>query len=139
MQELVSVEQAESVLRWLVLGGPLLGAIVGALIGALRRRPQAVSREGCKIGCGAWRGFAVGLLGPIIYLMWRLFSHLVRYDPETGEAGLHKVSVMALSALIFVVVGALLGAFYRRVVFPATDNDDSPATAPAADAQTHTR
>jgi len=133
MQELVSVEQAESVLRWLVLGGPLLGAIVGALVGALR------SRDGCKIGCGAWRGLAVGLLGPIIYLMWRLFGYLVRYNPETGEAGLHKVSVMALSALIFVVVGALLGAFYRRVVFPGTDSDDSPATAPAADAETHTR
>lgn len=133
MQELVSVEQAESVLRWLVLGGPLLGAIVGAVVGALR------SRDGCKVGCGAWRGFAVGLLGPIIYLMWRLFSHLVRYNPETGEAGLHRVSVMALSALIFVVVGALLGAFYRRVVFPETDNDDSPATAPAADVETHTR
>lgn len=132
MQELVSVEQAENVLRWLVLGGPLLGAIVGAVIEALR------SQEGC-VGCGARRGFAVGLLGPIIYLMWRMFGYLVRYNPETGEAGLHKVSVMALSALIFVVVGALLGAFYRRVVFPDTDRDDSPATAPAGDAETHTR
>jgi hypothetical protein len=133
MQELVSVEQAEKVLRWLVLGGPLLGAIVGAVIGALR------SQEGCKVGCGAKRGFAVGLLGPIIYLMWRMFGYLVRYNPETGEAGLHQVSVMALSALVFVVVGALLGVFYRRVVFPDTDSDDSPATAPAGDAETHTR
>ena len=108
MQELVTVEQAESVLRWLVLGGPLLGLIVGTLIGAARHRPA----------CTAWRGFAVGLIGPVIYLMWRLFSYLVRYNPETGEAGLHKVSVMLLSALIFVVVGALLGVFYRRVVFP---------------------
>lgn len=135
MRELVSVEQAEMVLRWLVLGGPVAGTIVGALVGALRRS------EGCKVGCGAARGLAVGLLGPILYLMWRLFSHLVRYNPETGEAGLHKVSVMALSALFFMAVGALLGAFYRRVVFPesGTRSNDSAAHLPTTDLETDNR
>ncbi len=122
MQELVTVEQAEAVLRWLVLIGPLLGLIVGAIVGALRG----------GVGCGAWRGLAVGLIGPLIYLMWRLFSHLVRYNPDTGRAGLHSVATLALSALLFIVVGALLGAFYRRVVFPAVGCADADDTAPHA-------
>lgn len=108
MQELVTVEQAEAVLRTLVWAGPLLGLVIGAIAGA-------VLRQGASV---AWRGLAVGLLGPIIYALWRLFGYMVRYNPQTERAGLHSVATLALSALLFIVVGALLGAFYRRVVFP---------------------
>lgn len=108
MQELVTVEQAHRVITALAWAFPLAGVVVGLIAGAARG----------AIGRGTWQGLAVGLLGPIIYAMWLLYSHLVRYDPETGRAGLHSVSTLVLNALVFVVVGVMLGAFYRRVVFP---------------------
>ena len=122
MQELVTVEQAHRVIVVLAWALPLAGLLLGAIAGAVR----GVS------GRGAWQGVAVGLLGPIIYAMWLLYSHMVRYNPETGRAGLHSVATLVFNALIFAVVGAMLGAFYRRVVFPPPEQrSDTP---PAEDA-----
>jgi hypothetical protein len=122
MQELVTVEQAHRVIVVLAWALPLAGLLLGAVVGAVRGGP----------GRGAWQGLAVGLLGPIIYAMWLLYSHMVRYDPETGRAGLHSVATLVFNALIFAVVGAMLGAFYRRVVFrPSEQRSDTP---PAEDA-----
>ncbi len=122
MQELVTVEQVEGVLRVLAWAGPLAGLIVGLLVGLIRRGgPRA-----------AWRGLAVGLIGPIIYLLWLLFGYLVRYNPQTEKAGLHSVATLALSALLFMIVGALLGAFYRRVVFADEGHTEIAETAPDA-------
>jgi len=112
MQELVTVEQAHRLIAALAWALPLAGVVVGLIAGAARG----------AIGRGAWQGFAVGLLGPIIYAMWLLYSQMVRYDPETGRAGLHSVSTLILNALIFAAVGVMLGAFYRRVVFPAHEH-----------------
>jgi hypothetical protein len=124
MTELVTVEQAESVLRALIWMGPLLGALVGLIAGYARK---------C-IGLGLWQGVAVGLLGPVIYGLWRFYSYMVRYNPETGEAGLHKVWVHALNALIFIVLGVALGAIYRRFVFgePDPTGADIPETQDAS-------
>ncbi len=108
MTELVTVEQADAVFRALIWVGPLLGALIGLAVGHLRER--------LLIGLG--QGFAVGLLGPVLFGMWSLYSHTVRFDPETGVAGLHRVSVHALNALIFIAVGLVLGILYRRLVFP---------------------
>ncbi len=114
MQELVTIEQAHRVITILAWALPVAGLLVGAVAGAAARAPAR----------GAWRGLAGGLLGPIIYAMWLLYGHLVRYDPETGRAGLHSVATLLLSAAIFIVVGAMLGAFYRRVVFPPSQHRD---------------
>ncbi len=111
MQELVQAWQVEEAMRALVWAGPLLGLLIGAIAGAILRQGPGV----------AWRGLAVGLIGPIIYALWRLFEHMVRYNPQTERAGLHSVATLALCALLFIAVGALLGAFYRRVVFPQED------------------
>lgn len=105
MQELVTLEQAETVLIALAWGLPIAGVVIGAVVGGLR---------------GAWRrgagaGLAFGLTGPIVWTLWRVYRGLVRYDPETGEAGLHSVSTHALAALIFVAVGVVLGVIYRRM------------------------
>ncbi len=117
MQELVTVEEAHRVITALAWALPLAGVVVGLIAGAARG----------ATGKGARQGFAVGLLGPIIYAMWLLYSYLVRYDPETGRAGLHSVSTLVLSALIFAVIGAMLGAFYSRVVFPPPARHDEGA------------
>jgi hypothetical protein len=114
MTELITVEQAESVLRALIWMGPLVGALVGLITGAIRRCPVV----------GLWQGVAVGLLGPVVYGAWLLYDYMVRYNPETGEAGLHKVWVHAVNALIFVVLGVALGAIYRRFVFPECSAED---------------
>ncbi len=107
MTELVTVEQAEAVLRALIWAGPLLGALLGLIIGAARKCPVL----------GFWQGVAVGLLGPAIYGLWLAYSAMVRYNPQTGEAGLHQVWVHAVNGLIFIVVGLVLGVIYRRFVF----------------------
>ena len=128
MQELVTVEQAERVLRTLAVALPLLGVAVGAAVGAARGRA----------GAEALRGLAVGLLGPLTLLLWWGYSYTVRYDPRTGRAGLHSVRTLLAAALGFIVVGALLGAFYRRCVF-ATPPEAAPEdviTAPEGDEQT---
>jgi len=122
MQELVQAWQVEEAMRALVWAGPLLGLIIGAVA-------SAVLRQGPGI---AWRGLAVGLLGPIIYALWRLFGWMVRYNPRTERAGLHSVATLVLSALLFIAVGALLGAFYRRVVFAHQDRAGDVAAEPGA-------
>ncbi|MGI5818887.1 MAG: hypothetical protein ACOX9R_12410 [Armatimonadota bacterium] len=127
MTELVTVEQAEAVFLTLVWVGPLLGALIGLIVGYVRRCLTA----------GLWQGVAVGLLGPIIYAAWRFYEHTVSYDPATGEAGLHKVSVHVLNALIFITAGVALGVVYRRWVFPETGDepeaDDAAPDEPEAD------
>lgn len=122
MHELIQAWQIEEALRALVWAGPLLGLLIGAVAGAaLRQGARAV-----------WRGLAVGLIGPIIYALWRLFEYMVRYNPQTERAGLHSVATLALSALLFIAVGALLGAFYRRLVFPQQDQAGNAEAQPDA-------
>jgi hypothetical protein len=120
MTELVTVKQADAVALALIWVGPLLGALIGLITGYARGR----------LTVGLWQGVAVGLLGPVIYAMWRFYDYMVRYNPATGEAGLHKVSVHAVNALIFVVLGVALGVVYRRFVFrkgPGADDDSHEA------------
>ena len=116
MTELITVEQAESVLRALIWVGPLLGALIGLIAGRARK---------C-VAVGLWQGVLAGLLGPVVYGMWRFYGYMVRYNPETGEAGLHKVWVHALNGLIFIAIGFALGIIYRRFVFregPVADTE----------------
>lgn len=106
MHELVSLEQADAIIRGVAWGLPVAGILVGLIAGLVQGRV----RRGLVVGV------AFGLLGPIIWAMWLLYGSMVRYDPETGRAGLHSVATHALAALIFVGVGALLGAGYRRLL-----------------------
>lgn len=127
MDELVTVEQADAVVRILAWAGPVLGLVSGAIVGAVRGHISAV----------AWRGLALGLLGPIVWAMWLLYSHLVRYNPATGTAGLHSVATLALNALIFLVAGVALGGLYSRLIFtkPAEETTDTTANHAANDSQ----
>jgi len=118
MTELISGEQADAVMLALIWVGPLLGVLIGLIAGYAR---------GCPV-VGVWQGTAVGLLGPVIWGMWRFYSWMVRYNPQTGEAGLHKVWVHAFNALIFIAFGLVLGVIYRRWVFPVCERTAAPET-----------
>jgi len=61
--------------------------------------------------------------------MWLLYNHLVRYNPATGQAGLHRVATLTLSALIFLVAGVVLGALYSRVIFARSAEETTDTTA----------
>jgi MFS family permease len=77
------------------------GAVHGRRKGALRR--------------GLFVGGAASLLAPLIYGLWLVYSWRIRYAPDTGEAGLHKVSVLLCNALVFVVVGCGVGLVAARL------------------------
>ena len=127
MEELVTVEQAGAIVATLAWAGPVAGIIVGIIAGAMQG----------KAGRGAIRGLAIGALGPVIWALWLVFKHLVRYNPQTGHAGLHSISTLVVSVLIFVVVGIALGAFYGRIVFVPEPEESEDPTANRADNDTH--
>ncbi len=105
MTEIVSLQTVDTVMVYLAVIGPLLGLAVGALVGSMR---------GMLTG-GLKRGLLFGLLGPVIAAAWWFYRYMVRYDPETGYVGLHKMSVFFWNLLIFAVTGAILGAAYALV------------------------
>ncbi|MFQ6131830.1 MAG: hypothetical protein ACE5R4_07315 [Armatimonadota bacterium] len=104
------MEALDRALLTLAFAGPLLGLAIGAGRGILRGGLAASSS----------RGLAVGLIGTVIYGLWRLFLYLTRYDPATGYVGLHKVSVLCLCLIIFVAVGAGVGLLLRLLFQPRT-------------------
>lgn len=105
LREIVSLQTVDTVMVYLAVIGPLLGLAIGALTGSMRR----------ALAAGLKRGFLFGLLGPIIAAAWWFYRYMVRYDPETGYVGLHRMSVFFWNVLIFAVTGAILGAVYALV------------------------
>jgi hypothetical protein len=102
MHELITVEAFGRGLTvacsaWTVLW------LLALAVAALRKRPNAAA-------LGLWAG-----LGPIAMILWAFYSWMVRVVPETGYVGLHRVSVFAINLLVFVVVGAALGAGFSRL------------------------
>jgi hypothetical protein len=45
-----------------------------------------------------------------------MYRHMVRYDPETGYVGLHKMSVLLTNVVLFTLVGLLLGLAYGKLL-----------------------
>ncbi|MFQ6096443.1 MAG: hypothetical protein ACE5O2_01865 [Armatimonadota bacterium] len=118
MREIVDVAAFERALLGLAVVAPLAGLVVGAAVGA---------RKGCAAR-GLVQGLAVGMLGPVVYGLWHVYDYLTRYDPDTGYAGLHRVSALAWSALIFAAVGVACGLGLRALFRAAgherpTEND----------------
>jgi len=105
MHELIDVGKFELALQILAAATLPVGLIVGSCLGRVRgaMRTQII------------RGAAVGLLGPIIYVLWCYYRWMVRLDPETGYVGLHRPGVVALNVAVFIIVGALLGLAYTRI------------------------
>ena len=55
-----------------------------------------------------WCAYAA-LCGLVVWAGWGLFRHLTRVDMATGQAGLHRVSVLLLCLAIFLVGGLGMG------------------------------
>ncbi|MFO7946411.1 MAG: hypothetical protein R6V19_06335 [Armatimonadota bacterium] len=119
MTEIVSLQTVDTVMVYLAVIGPLLGLAIGALVGSMRE----------ALAPGLKRGFLFGLLGPILAAAWWFYRYMVRYDPETGYVGLHRMSVFFWNLLIFAVTGAILGAVYAmlRNRWLSDDNTDQTA------------
>lgn len=125
LREIVDLAQVDMAMVYLALAAPALGIVIGAIVGRLRS----------DVLYGIGRGLAFGMLGPIIFVMWRFYRYMVRYDPASGYVGLHKMSVFALNVCVFAIVGILLGALYGKLVAgrrprPAEDTDHSNTEAP---------
>jgi len=93
MKELVTVEQAEQVIRFCAVALPAAGLVVGALVGARRRRAFA----------GLAMGLLCGLAGPAALLMWRI------YNAVMGRYGLDSVRALLINLALFAMVGVMAG------------------------------
>ncbi len=105
MHELIDLGKFELALQILAAVTLPIGLIIGTYLGRVRgaMRTQII------------RGAAVGLAGPIIYLLWRYYRWMVRLDPESGYVGLHRPGVLAVNVGVFIIVGAILGLAYTRI------------------------
>lgn len=110
MKELIDERLVEQVILLLGVAGPVIGLVVGVLVGP---------RRGLTAAQGALRGLGLGLLGTLVWVLWRLYSYLVRYepapDPSQDYFGLERVDVLLLNVVIFVAVGAAVGWLIRWV------------------------
>ena len=97
MQELISPEQSDKLV--------LLAAIVLTLAGA-----------GWGYRVLGSRGAAAGIVGPVVFVMWQFHKWITRYDPQSGYFGLDKVWVLLTEVVLFVVIGAVLGTAWGKLV-----------------------
>ncbi len=105
MHELIDLAKFELIVKLLAGAALPAGLVVGALLGRARRQMR-----GYLI-----RGAALGLLGPILYALWRYYRWMVRLDPATGYVGLHKPSVRFINVAAFAAFGVVLGLVYGRI------------------------
>lgn len=114
MHEIIDLNKFALAIKLLAIVLPVLGLLVGVAVGTAR---NAVAE-------GLLKGLSVGLLGPVIYGLWLLYSYLIRYDPQTGYVGLHRTAVLWASIGLFAVAGIILGIIYGRVFVRNAPRDE---------------
>ena len=85
-------------------------ALVSCLVAGI-----AYGKRTGDIRRGALLGGLCSALAPLIYCLWLVYSRRIGYDPETGVAGLHRVSVFLTNLALFVAVGAAVGVIAALV------------------------
>jgi hypothetical protein len=100
MQEIVTTEQAERVLRLLAIVLPVVGLIAGVVVGAIRKR----------VTDGALTGLLIGLIGPAAWGLWRVFNAI------EGRFGLDSVKGLLINLALFAVIGLAIGVAVGRVL-----------------------
>jgi hypothetical protein len=81
---------------------------------------------------------ALGVLGPLAWGAWQYYNWMIRYDPQTGYVGLHKVWVLVANLAVFLALGVLLGwglrAVWERTELPQVGEAEGPVSSPSEDA-----
>ena len=93
MQELITVEQAERAVAILAVALPAAGLLIGAILGTVRRSLIRYTIV----------GLMCGLLGPAIWLLWRMYNGIV------GTYGLDSVRGLLVNLVLFVGIGLVVG------------------------------
>jgi hypothetical protein len=93
MRELVSPEQAETIVRFIAIGLVAAG-IVGAGLGALLTRRRRAA--------GALGGLAASA-GVLVYALWLVYNSII------ARLGLDSVKALLINLAIFAAVGLLYG------------------------------
>jgi hypothetical protein len=99
VKQLIDPDCVERVLLFVAVAGPLVGLILGAVFGAHEK-------------CAARRiiaGVLLGGIGSLVYGMWRVYGVI------TNALGLDSVANLGLQLVLFVALGAILGAVVLRV------------------------
>jgi len=104
MPELITREAFDAGLRVFAIVAFVACLAVGAAWGA---RNGAAKR-------GLLLGGLCSLLAPLTYGLWLFYCHNVAYDPATGTAGLHRVSVLLMHIGVFAVIGIAIGLIAAR-------------------------
>ena len=111
MHELITVEAFNR----LVLLTAVVWLVVGVVIAGIRHARGAPG--------ALRRGLVWALLGPVVLVLWKFYNWMVRVEPSSGYVGLHRVSVFAICALVFVGVGGALGFALARLRDRNPDGD----------------
>ncbi|MBD3177691.1 MAG: hypothetical protein GF320_21165 [Armatimonadia bacterium] len=98
---------------WLIVCGLWTAGWLARAGLALKRRDRPVAFP-----------FLMAAAGPLAWGLWSLYRARIAYDPATGVAGMHRVSVLLTNLAIFLGAGLVIGilaAFALRRPAPATD------------------
>jgi NhaP-type Na+/H+ or K+/H+ antiporter len=107
LEKILSIILNEQLVIRIFLIAGIVGPVLGLLAGFLLGRITGKSRE------YASKGLFFGLFFTLNIFLYKFYSYMVRYDPETGYVGLHKVSVFLMNIGIFILLGLVLGFLYR--------------------------
>lgn len=106
MREIVTMEQVNRWFLLLAIAAPIIGMLFGALAG--QRRGQMKR--------GLVSGLAIGLLGPVNLLLWKVYNAL------TDQMGLDTVKNLLVQLGLFIMLGVIaglvLGAVFRNWRYP---------------------
>lgn len=114
MRELIDEQTANAVMNLLAVALPLAGLLIGAAAGGLQRRPVP----------GALRGLAVGCIGILNWILWRL------YNAITDQLGLDTVKNLLVNLALFLAIG-IAGGVAAGLYLRSRQPDPEAATAPA--------
>ncbi|HOK53779.1 MAG TPA: hypothetical protein PLU88_02910 [Armatimonadota bacterium] len=100
MKELITVAQADMILRILAIVGPILGITLGPMIGCAKKRPKS----------GIVWGLITGFSGTAMYGLWRFYI-------TTGEGfGYSSIANLIVQLLLFIVLGIGAGAAIQTLL-----------------------
>src|SRR5437870_943734 len=101
MREIVTMQQVELAFRALAIVAPLVGALIGTLVGYRTGRTE-------RVKSGAVSGILIGLLGPVNYLLWKIYNGI------TDRLGLDSVKNLLINLALFIILGVAAGLISAR-------------------------